>query len=238
MEQLVLLPGFLCDSAVWRHQLTGLSDLAQITVADYGPSDSLGAMAERVLAATTGPFAVAGHSMGGRVVLEIYRRAPDRVRGLGLFNTGCKPKPVGETGDREAAGRYALLEIAKTAGMRAMGLTWLPPMVHPDRMSDTVLVEEILAMFGRKTPAIQAAQINALLGRPDAVEVVQSIHCPSLLLSGAQDGFSGPDVHAEMAAWIPGSQLAIIENSGHMAPMEQPADVTAAMRRWLNEITQ
>jgi pimeloyl-ACP methyl ester carboxylesterase len=106
-------------------------------------------------------------------------------------------------------------------------------MVHPDRRADHAFQERILGMFERKNPAIQAAQIRALMDRPDAVDVIAAIRCPALLLSGAQDGFSGPASHAEMADAIPGSQLAIIDHSGHMAPMEQAAAVTAAMRTWL-----
>jgi len=231
-ETLVLLPGFLCDRTVWEGQIAALADLARPVVPDYGDLDSLGAMAEYVLDTVPGAFSVAGHSMGGRVALEVYRRAPLRVRRIGLFNTGCQSRPEGAAGDAEAQARYSLLETARSEGMGSMTARWIPPMVHPDRLQDTALLRRIVEMFGRKTPEIQEAQIRALLNRPDAVDVVSSIRCPALLLSGAQDTFSGPAAHAEMARSIPGSQLEIVPESGHMAPMEQPAAVAAAMRRW------
>ena len=114
-----------------------------------------------------------------------------------------------------------------------MGLQWLLPMMHPDSMKDTALVESILQMFERKNPAIQEAQVNALLNRPDAREVAGQVQCPALLLTGEQDAWSPPSVHAEMAAAIPDSMLVVVPACGHMSMMEQPLAVTEAMRAWL-----
>ena len=88
-------------------------------------------------------------------------------------------------------------------------------------------------MFARKSPEIFAAQIRALLGRPDAASVLCSIRCPALVLCGRQDAWSLPASHRQMAFLIPGSELVMIECCGHMSPMERPAEVTAAMREWL-----
>ena len=127
----------------------------------------------------------------------------------------------------------ALVHVAKTEGMRAMAMQWLPPMMRPGRMADAALVESIVAMVSRKTPEIFEAQIRALLGRPDANPVVGQIRCPALLLSGQEDGWSPPARHQQMASAIPGSRLAIIPDSGHMSTMEQPEAVAAAMRDWM-----
>ncbi len=226
--QLVLLPGLLCDETVWQPQIAGLRDTAECRVADYGALDSIRDMAELVLRDAPERFALAGHSMGGRVALEVYRTAPERVSHLALFDTACTPRVPGEE-----KGRYALLEIARRDGMRAMGMQWLPPMLQPGRMDDAELVETILRMFERKSPAIQEAQITALLNRPDARDVVAGVRCPALLLTGEQDGWSPPAVHRAMSEAIPGSTLAVIPECGHMATMERPEAVTAAMRAWL-----
>src|SRR6188768_4074139 len=108
---LLLLPGLLCDAAVWAPlALDG-------TVVDYGDARSLTAMAEIALAAAPpGRFAVAGHSMGGRVAFELQRLAPERIERLALLDTGCAALAAGEAGDKERAGRLALLELARRAG--------------------------------------------------------------------------------------------------------------------------
>jgi len=230
---LVLLPGLLCDEAVWREQMAALADVAECSVADYGKLDSLGAMGEQVLAAAPERFALAGHSMGGRVAFEILRRAPERVIKLALMDTRTHAKPAGEAGEKEAAGRYELLEIARTRGMRAMGEKWMPGMVHPARHTDAALTGAILDMIERKTPEIFEAQIRALLNRPDAAGVVAGVRVPTLVLCGREDGWSQLSWHEEMARVIPGSKLVVVDACGHMSTMERPTEVAGAMRDWL-----
>ena len=78
---LLLLPGLICDARIWAPQVEGLRGAREvIAINGYGEADSLGAMAEQVLAKAPPRFIVAGHSMGGRVALEVLRRAPERRR--------------------------------------------------------------------------------------------------------------------------------------------------------------
>ncbi len=230
---LVCLPGLLCDSAVWTTQIHDLRDIAECSVADYGTLSTIAAMAESVLRSAPEQFALAGHSMGGRVALEIYRRAPERVTRLALLDTGYQARPSGEAGDKEATQRYALLDLARKNGMGALAERWTPGMVHADRLTDACLMGAISAMVERKTPAIFEAQINALLHRPDAEALLPRISCPTLVRCGREDGWSPLPRHRDMVAMIPDGRLAVIENSGHMTTMEQPQDVSAALREWL-----
>jgi pimeloyl-ACP methyl ester carboxylesterase len=232
-QSLVLLPGFLCDREVWRDQIASLADIAESTCLDWGTLDSIQAMAEEVLRTAPESFALAGHSMGGRVAFQVYRMAPHRVTRIALMNTGADARPSGAAGEEEERKRRVLLTVAQTWGMHAAAMQWLPPMLHPSRMSDTALVERIVRMVERKTPEIFERQMLALLGRPDANPVLDLIRCPALLLSGREDGWSPPSRHAEMAGKIPGSRLAIVPDSGHMSTMEQPEAVSKAMREWL-----
>jgi pimeloyl-ACP methyl ester carboxylesterase len=230
---LLLLPGLLCDAAAWAPVLPRLGAVAECRVPNYADDTSLGAMAERVLASAPATFAVAGHSMGGRVALEIVRRAPERVERLALLDSGYRARPDGAAGEQEKAGRLALLGIARTQGMRAMARAWVQPMVHPARRDDAALIDAILDMFERRTAAQYAGQVEALLARPDAADVLRAVACPMLVLAGREDGWSPPVQQEEMAALVRGSRLAIIERCGHMATMEQPAAVAAALIDWL-----
>lgn len=231
--KLLLLPGLLCDAAVWQPQIDALGDRFECSVSDYQELDSLAAMAELALAGTSGNFMLAGHSMGGRVAFEILRRAPARVDKLVLLDTGYLPRGSGEHGEREAQQRQHLVELAYSEGMRSMGREWLRGMVPQERWQDSALIESMLAMVERKTPAIHAAQIRALLGRPDASEVLPRITCPTLLLCGREDRWSPLARHEEMAQLIPGASVRVIEHAGHMTTMERPDDVSAAMREFL-----
>jgi pimeloyl-ACP methyl ester carboxylesterase len=230
---LMLLPGLNCDAAVWAPQMAALKDQAHCVAPAWGMRDSLTAMAEQVLAeAPTERFSVAGHSMGGRVALEVFRQAPQRVERLALLSTGTHPLAAGEAGEKEKAGRMALLQIARSKGMRVMGQQWARGMVHRDRL-DTPLFEDVLDMLERGSAEQYAAQINALLTRPDAGPLLPTIACPTLVLTGREDAWSGPAQHEAMAADIPGAQLVIVEHCGHMCTMEQPQAVNKALAGWL-----
>ena len=213
--------------------MDALADIAGCWVADYESLDTIPAMAEAVLRAGPDRFSVAGHSMGGRVALEIYRRAPERIQRIALLNTGYLPLAEGAAGQEETRKRAELVALAQAQGMRAMLRQWLPPMIDTRRRDDTVLVNAIVEMMSRKTPEIFAAQVRALLGRPDAGPVLEQIRCPALLLTGREDGWSTPAQHAAMSARIGGSRLEIVPDSGHMSTMERPAEVSAALRAWL-----
>jgi len=231
--KLLLLPGLLSDAAVWAPVLPALESVADCAIPDYADATSLGEMAERVLAAAPPTFALAGHSMGGRVALEVMRQARERVSRLALLDTGFGPKPAGAAGEEERARRLALLALARAQGMRAMAREWVRPMVHPDRLTDVALIDAILDMCERLTPAEFAGQIEALLARPDATSLLRSLRCPTLVLCGRDDAWSTLAQHEEMATLIPDASLAVVERCGHMAPMECPADVGAALAAWL-----
>lgn len=231
---LLLLPGLLCDETVWREQREALSAY-HCVVPDYGCADSIGAMASLALdAVPAGGFAVAGHSMGGRVALEIARQMPERVERMALLDTGTHSLASGAAGEREVGGRMALLHTARTQGMRAMGREWARGMVHKDRL-ETPLFEEILAMIERKTPDIFAAQLQALIERPDASGVLARLQVPVLLSCGRQDAWSPVARHEEMQRQCPAARLVVIEDSGHMSTMEQPQAVTRMLRAWLED---
>lgn len=230
----VLLPGLLCDEAVWVAQQQALAD-ADCIVPDYGLCASLPDMARLVLHRLQGHerWCVAGHSMGGRVALELARLAPDRIERMALLDTGYEPRAAGPAGHTEEQNRLALLQLSRDRGMREMGRAWARGMVHPARL-DTPLFEEILAMIERKSPAHFEAQIRALLARPDAGPVLQGLRCPTLLLCGRQDAWSPLARHQQMHAILPSAELVVVEDSGHMTTMEQPEAVTSALRRWLD----
>ena len=230
---LLLLPGLLCDDAAWLPVVPYLQGIVDCRSVDYGDANSLPEMARRVLADAPAQFAIAGHSMGARVALEVYRRAPRRVTRLALLDTGYQALPSGAAGEQERARRMALVALARAEGMRAMGREWMRPMVHPARLADATLVEALLAMVERRAPDQFEGQIRALLDRPDLTELLRSVRVPTLVACGRDDAWSPVAQHEAIAALVPGSRLAIFDDCGHMAPMERPAAVADALAAWL-----
>ena len=225
---LLLLPGLICDDRLWAAQVEALADHDPVAVPGYPGARSLAAMAELSLARAPPTFSLAGHSMGGRVALEILRMAPERVERLALLDTGVHPPSEGE-----AAKRRALLEVARTQGIEAMVDLWLPPMVHPDRRGDAAFMAPLRAMAAAGGAERYADQITAMIDRPDPLPLLPLIHCPTLIGVGRQDEWSPVAQNREIAAAIKSADFAIFEDCGHMAPVEAPDQVSAALRRWL-----
>jgi len=188
-------------------------------------------MAEHVLAMAPERFAVAGHSMGGRVALELLRSAPRRVSGLALLNTG-----VHTVRDGEPQSRGRLLRLAYERGMSALAAEWLPPLMAAGSGRTAELMPRLIAMVERSTPDSYAGQVNALLNRPEALSVLPTIGVPTLLLSGSEDTWSPISQHETMRRRIPHATLFEIHAAGHMAPIERPDAVAVALREWLAEI--
>ena len=226
----VLLHGLLCDADTWSDFIGPLSRLGDVLAVRLTGIDALPAAAEDILARTTGPLIVIGHSMGGRIALEMVRQAPARCRALILMNTGYRGLAAGE-----ADKRLAQVQAAQSGGIQAILDGWLDGMIAPATRYDGALMNRMRTMVLRSTPASFAGQIQALIERPDATELLGRIPCPTLFMSGTEDRWSPLDQHADMAALTPDAALEAIDGAGHMAPFEAPAACLAAITRWLQE---
>jgi pimeloyl-ACP methyl ester carboxylesterase len=226
---LLLLPGLLCDAALWRAQVADLADLAECRIADLTRHDSVAAMAEAALSDAPPRFALAGLSMGGYVAHEIMRRAPERVERLALLDTSARADS-----DEQRARRRGLITLARRGRFRGVTPRLLPLLVHPSRLDDEPLVEIVMGMAERIGREAFLRQQTAILGRPDSRPDLPRIACPTLVLCGRQDALTPLEVHEEMAAAIPAARLVVVEECGHLSPLERPAAVSAAMREWLS----
>lgn len=228
---LLLLPGLLCDAALWAHQAQYLADVAEVTVADLTAGDSVGAMADAVLAAAPERFALAGLSMGGYVAFEIMRRAPGRVERLCLVDTTARPDT-----EEQLERRRALIKLAQTGKFKGVTPRLLPLLIHPDRLEDKAVAGVVMEMAERVGRDAFCRQQTAILTRPDSRPDLGAIAVPTLCIVGREDALTPPDRAEEMAQAIPGGKVAIVERCGHLAPLERPEATTALMRLWLTQL--
>jgi pimeloyl-ACP methyl ester carboxylesterase len=227
---LVMLPGLICDATIYAPQTAAFADSR--AVAGYGLCDSLPGMAEIVLDQAQqqglGRFDLLGHSMGGRVALEVFRKAPGRVRRLALVSTGVHPLREGE---REA--REDLKAIGHEQGYEALVDAWLPPMIAEKNCDNPDIAKPLRDMCLRAGQEMFDAQIDALLDRPEQESLLPQIDCPVLVMTGSEDTWSGPAQHQAIAEAIPDSELVIVEGAGHMIQLEAPDAVNHAIASWL-----
>lgn len=223
---LVLLPGLLNDAELWRAQLADLSDLAQCHVGDYSHAETMRAAAERVLEMAPPRFALAGFSLGGYVAQEILRIAPQRVQRLALLDTSCLPDTPARAQQRRAQ-EAAVRKGAFHGFGEALARAYLDASHH----HDAALVARIRAMTQRLGAEVFLRQSG--FAREDGSELLRAFSHPSLVLCGEHDGITPPALHERMTALLPDAVLVQVPRAGHLTPLEQPEQVSAAMRAWL-----
>jgi pimeloyl-ACP methyl ester carboxylesterase len=225
---LVLLPGLICDAALWARQVEALAAIADPLVPDLTRDESLPTMARRVLAGAPPRFALAGLSMGGYLAQEIMRQAPERVIRLALLDTSARA----DTPERVAQ-RRGLIELAKKGEFKGVTPRLLPQWIHADRLQDQALTREIMAMTQRVGRDAYLRQMKAIMARPDGRADLPRIVVPVLVLCGREDQSTPLALHEEIAALVPGAALVVVERCGHLSTMERPDEVSAALRDWL-----
>ncbi len=225
---LLLLPGLLCDPRLWGAQAEGLSDIADVTIADMTKDDSIAGMVRRALDRAPDRFALAGLSMGGYAALEAMRQAPERVERLALLDTGARADTPEQTTRRKD-----LISLANRGEFKAVSPRLLPLFIHEDRLSDTALVAEIAAMADAVGKEAFLRQQTAIMGRPDSRPGLGAIECPTVVVCGREDRLTPLELSEEIVSLIPHATLEIVENCGHLSTMERPDEVNAILRAWL-----
>jgi pimeloyl-ACP methyl ester carboxylesterase len=225
---LILVPGLLCDDALWAHQSEFLSDIVDFEIAETTLDDNLADMARRILETAPPRFALAGLSMGGYVSLEIMRQAPDRVSRLALLDTSASPDD-----ETRASRRRGLIELAEKGRFKGVTPRLLPLFIHTERLEDTALTGAVMRMAERVGKAAFLRQQKAILGRPDSRPILAQINIPTMVVCGRQDLTTPLETSEEIARLTPGARLCVIEECGHLSSMERPHAVTALLRDWL-----
>lgn len=225
---IVLVPGLNCSPRLYAPQLPALWRFGPVTVANHTRDDSMAAIARRILDAAPPRFALAGLSMGGYIALEIVRQAAERVAKLALLDTGSRADTAEAT-----AKRHTNIALARSGRFNDVIEPQFPLYVHPDRVSDKALKAEYLAMCHDVGPEAYVRQQQAIMTRVDSRPLLASIHCPTLVLVGAEDAATPPALSEEMAAAIPSARLVKIPDCGHLSTLERPEAVTRALVQWM-----
>jgi pimeloyl-ACP methyl ester carboxylesterase len=227
-QPLLLLPGLLCDAALWEFQREALGDFCEASVMDLSGQDSIAGMADAVLDQAPSTFALAGFSMGGQVALEIHARAPHRVQRLALMSTndaGLVPAV------REHL-RHAIDRIEGEGLSPYLNDAFPLYFGHSAAMGET-LRTTFFGMAERLGPQVASRQLRALLSYRGRDSGLEAIACPTLLMCGQLDARTPTALHERMAARIPDARLDVIGGAGHFTLLEKPSETAAAMRNWL-----
>ncbi len=173
--------------------------------------------------------AIAGLSMGGYVAMALAARAPQRVSHLILADTRM-------TADTEAqrAGRDAMRAMVEREGPASVATQMLPKLLGASTQRDQPDLSGAVRMLieSNRTEAVAGA-IGALKNRPDRTAALGAVQVPTLVICGDEDTLTPPADSEAMAATIPGAQVAMIPNAGHLSNLEQPNAFNEALRLFL-----
>ena len=219
----------MTDQALWSRMEPGLSELGACTFADLSRTDDLEATANALLAAAPDTFILIGFSLGGFVAREIVRLAPERVSGLVLMNSSSRP-PRPEIAKRNAF----LIGHTKERGFRGLSSDAVKKAFHPNLRDDEDLIQEVKDMALRMGGDAFIRQLS--IQRPDRRADLADIACPTLVIWARQDELRSMNESKEMADAIPGAEFRIIEDCGHMTPMEAPSAVLDLLTSWLGDV--
>jgi pimeloyl-ACP methyl ester carboxylesterase len=199
-----------------------------VTVADHTRHDSMAAIAADILADAPPKFALAGLSMGGYIVLEMMRQAPERIIKLALLDTSARPEAPDQT-----ARRRQQIEMAKSGRYDEVADLVFPLSFHPSRLSEAWPRETVATMYSETGPDAFVRQQTAIMSRKDSRPDLGAIRCPTLVLVGDSDALLPPEHAREIASGITGSKLVIVPECGHLSTWDKPELVTQAMTNWL-----
>ncbi len=219
----------LADERLYAAQMAALGSRYDCRAFVFRDQDSLGGMADALLAGTPEKFTLIGLSLGGYVAFEVIRRQLRRVERLVLFDTTA----LADTPARHD-GRLADIAKVRAGGIEALipelPGRWLLP-AHAQRPELVGLMGEMARSVGARG---QANQQQAMLGRPDSHRDLAKVAVPTLVMCGRQDPVTPVADHEAMAACVSGSRLEFVEDCGHLSAIEQPAAVTRILADWLD----
>jgi pimeloyl-ACP methyl ester carboxylesterase len=240
----ILLHGFPLDNRIWQQQLTALSDRWRVITPDlrgFGKSASLDpftmeSLADDIHALLTElnalPCVLGGLSMGGYVALAYAKRYPADLRGLILIDTRAEA----DTAQGKQA-RQSMIDLVRKSGSPAVAEQMMPKMLAPDEAQRRPqLARDLRTIMEACPPLTIEHALAAMRDRADHTTDLASISVPTLIIVGEQDAITPPPMAQAMNQAIPHSTLHLIRGAGHMSPMEQPQQVTSALRRFLEQL--
>lgn len=243
---LLLVHGFPLDYTMWQVQIDALSARYRVIAPDlrgFGQSgvshgvvtmkqlaDDLAALLDYL--SIREPIVLCGLSMGGYIALEFWHNFASRLRGLIL----CDTRAANDSPEA-AANRSTLAQRVLSEGVHGIADTMIPKLFsqctlqnNPSFIDATRQVIEHTKPHGIASAALGMAQ------RTDFTAELPRIECPTLVIVGQFDAISPASEMQQMAQAIPNAQFTIVNNAGHMTPLEQPDAVNAAIEEFLQRI--
>jgi len=239
---LLFVHGFPFSASMWQGQLDAFQEEYRVIAYDvrgHGQSEagkepfSIQLFASDLLgfmdALKIDNVALCGLSMGGYIALNTINVVPNRFDALVLCDTACSAdSPEG----REK--RMKTVEDLGKNGIEPYAEASLAKLFAPDSLKNKAALVANIKKTILATPLKTLTKtLHALADRRDTCDTLFSIKVPVLILVGKEDGITPPEVADKMRDSIPGSELQVIPQAGHLSNLENPEVFDAHLRSFL-----
>jgi pimeloyl-ACP methyl ester carboxylesterase len=225
---ILMIPGLNATPRAFQPETETLYRHGPVMFADHRQGNTVKDIAAAILRDAPPKFVLGGFSMGGYVAFEMLRQAPERVARLMLIDTSARADTPEATAKRRAG-----IEFARAGKLMLAASNTFPTAVHPDNKENSQLRAIHLDMAMHTGPEAYIRQQEAIIGRPSSVGLLKKIAVPTLVIVGDSDEITPPELAKEMAEGIAGAKLVVIPGAGHLAVLEQPDAVNAALEDFL-----
>jgi pimeloyl-ACP methyl ester carboxylesterase len=228
LGNIVLIPGYMTDDRLWDDVVEPLkAQGAALTFAQLDSGQTMDEMAERIIETCPQNFVLLGFSMGGYIARKIQQRIPERVTALILVATSSRADSALQQRTKASAADAVTAHSYNGLSHLSLGYS-----LHVDRSKDPELLQRLKGMGQRLGYEVFVRQSR--LDRSSDTDRLSQIHCPTLVIAARNDCMRSLEESTELQTHIPGAELRVIENCGHMIPLEQPAALCDEIIHWLN----
>lgn len=243
----LLIHAFPLGAAMWEGQVKALPDGWRLIAPDvrgFGGStidepdeepriddyakDAIDLLRELEIASAV----IGGMSMGGYVAMAILRRQPGVATAVILADTRMTPDtPEGR------ANRRSMLAVVDREGPSGVSRDMLPRLLGKTTLAQRPTVEPLVRrLIKQQSPAALRGAIQRMMERPDSQAVLEQLAVPTLIIVGDEDVITPVEDSRRLQAVIPGSELVVLPETGHLANLERPDLFNDALRALLSRL--
>jgi len=239
----LLLHGFAEDGHIWDELVPRLSSHCRLLIPDLpgsGRSTLLpGEPSIDSLADTIGAFidqlgldtcVLIGHSMGGYVSLAFAEKYPRRLKAFGFFHSTA----YADTEEKRTARRKSIDFIRQHGAAPFIRQSTPNLFATATREQWPTLVEETILRYSGFAPESLVYYYEAMIGRPDRVQVFRQFAGPVLFIMGAADLVVPYEQALKQCHEPMISVIHTLDHSGHMGMLEEPEQGSQAIVSFLN----
>lgn len=223
----VLIPGFMLNESLWDEVIQNFPHHWNIYRASLRQGHTIEEIAENIVKNAPPKFVLIGFSLGGYIARSLISRFPKKISALILIASSLR-----DDSDEQKKRKLRAINSNSKKHFRGLSRIAITKTLHPSQAKNDFLIQRIQKMGNEM--GYEAFVTLSLLER----NITQSttIKCPTLIISGAQDTLRSKEEAIELVNLIPKSDFDVIDNTGHMIPLEQPEKLTISILKWLKKV--